>query len=234
MKIDIKRKLMEKTESVGIKRIIFTLVLLIFILYKFLFSSGFGMFEKKEKIIPNQGMASENIIESKDVSDTNPLKTKEKPSKITVYITGAVSNPGVFTLDSGKRLDDAIKMAGGVTNNADLNRINLAMNIEDSQHYIIPKIGENTSVESTAQGENSSVQQANIASNSTNSSAKININSADEKTLESIPGVGPSTSKKIVDYRNKEGKFNSIEDIKNVTGIGDKKFENMKEYIDVK
>lgn len=66
------------------------------------------------------------------------------------------------------------------------------------------------------------------------SDGKININTADEKSMESIPGVGPATAKKIVDYRTKQGKFASIEDIKNVSGIGDKKFESMKDFISVK
>ena len=75
---------------------------------------------------------------------------------------------------------------------------------------------------------------ANSSSASNSQDSKININSADESQLETISGVGPSTAKKIIDYREKEGKFSSIEDIKNVSGIGDKKFESMKDSIDVK
>lgn len=137
------------------------------------------------------------------------------------------------------RLDDALKKLGGTTKDADINRINLAMKLEDSQHYIIPYIGQedDPSQKDMQASNNSSDSAGNLANSSSASNSqdsKININSADESQLETISGVGPSTAKKIIDYREKEGKFSSIEDIKNVSGIGDKKFESMKDSIDVK
>lgn len=110
------------------------------------------------------------------------------------------------------------------------------MTLEDSQHYIIPYKGDEKEEEKFQN--QSQIAQNNEAQGIVNQSAsnqsqgsKININTASESELENIPGVGPATAKKIIDYRNKSGKFSSIEDIKNVSGIGDKKFENMKDSI---
>jgi len=112
------------------------------------------------------------------------------------------------------------------------------MNLEDSQHYIIPYKGQDVQTDQP-QGGGQSVNVSGQAGQGqsqgqANDQSKVNINTADEKSLEAIPGVGPATAKKIVDYRTKQGKFNATEDIKNVSGIGDKKFESMKDFISVK
>lgn len=159
-------------------------------------------------------------------------------NKILIHISGCVKNNTVVSLPEGSRINDAIEAAGGLTNDADLTNINLAYILEDGEKIYIPKKGEEVEEESytSAVTSKTSAEQtgkSNTKSSSTKTS-KININKATQTDLETIPGIGPSTALKIIDYREKNGKFNSIEDIKNVSGIGDAKYEKMKDYITVK
>ena len=151
---------------------------------------------------------------------------------IVVYICGAVKESKVVTLEENSRVCDAIDAVGGLTQEADLTNVNLAYILEDGEKIYIPKKGEempNDSVSSSSK--NSSYSSYSSSSLKTN---KININKASQTELETIPGVGPSTALKIINYREENGKFSKIEDIKNVSGIGDSKYEQMKEYISVK
>lgn len=236
-----------KISELDKKKLIITSLILLFLLYKIIFSGPIGILDRREKIDDPVTSASSYSADKEGKNeaikggkkDNIVSSNEEKNEIITVYITGAVANPGVISLDNNMRLDDALKKLGGTTKDADINRINLAMKLEDSQHYIIPYIGqEDDPSQKDMQASNNSSDSAGSLANSSSASnsqdSKININSADESQLETISGVGPSTAKKIIDYREKEGKFSSIEDIKNVSGIGDKKFESMKDSIDVK
>ncbi|MDK2562822.1 helix-hairpin-helix domain-containing protein [Romboutsia sedimentorum] len=187
----------------------------------------------------NVHVVSKSEEERKDTPQNQNLKTNEqqvKPKKkekestsnemITIFISGEVKEPGVVTIEGNKRLSDAIDKLGGFTSEANLNKINLAMKIEDEKHYIIPKIGED--VENTPKDidESKSVE-------SKSEDSKININTANIQELDELPGVGEATANKIISYRDEKGKFNNIEEIKNVNGIGDKKYEDIKEMINI-
>ena len=147
-------------------------------------------------------------------------KAPEESEEIMVHISGAVNNPGILRLDSSKRVVDALDLAGGARDDADLDRVNLAARLHDEEKIYIPKVGEVQENMTTLASSPSSSGPA----------SKININSADLSELTKIPGVGEKTAQKILDYRANNS-FSSIEDIKNVPGIGDKKFESMKDYI---
>ena len=149
---------------------------------------------------------------------TNEVSSKE----VTVYISGEVNSPGIVTVNSGERLANVVEKVGGVTSNADLNQVNMAIKVEDEEHYIIPKIGEVLEVQESIMAENNGTKE---------DSSKININKATIEELDSLPGVGEATANKIVNYRDENGEFKSIEEIKNVNGIGDKKFQDMKDLI---
>lgn len=164
--------------------------------------------------------------EIKNAEEEKNLKVTNKD--ITVYISGAVKNPGIVTLNSGERLAAAVDKVGGTTENADLNKVNLAIKIEDEMHYIIPEIGEE--INYTSENINDDIVSKDIANNS----FKININTATIEELDTLPGVGEATANKILNHRKENGNFKSIEEIKNVNGIGDKKFENIRELISVK
>ena len=123
-------------------------------------------------------------------------------------------------------------MAGGQTENADLSKINLAFVIEDGMQIYVPRVGENQekSYITEEAGEGVIIETAiNDASNN----SKVNMNTANIEKLMSLPGVGEATAQKIIDYRQQNGKFKSIEDLKNVSGIGENKYNNLKEKIDV-
>ncbi|MGL6107584.1 DUF655 domain-containing protein [Romboutsia sp.] len=166
---------------------------------------------------------AEQINKDNDVKEVNyDLKDNNLKKNITIFISGEVKNPGVVTIESDKRLSDAVNKLGGVTNEADLNRINLAIKIKDEQHYIVPKVGENIVANSET---NQIVNQVE--------NAKININLATVEELDKLPGVGEATANKIISYREEKGKFKSIEEIKNVNGIGDKKYKDLKDKIDL-
>lgn len=166
------------------------------------------------------------IIDNKEKSldeDTKELeieKATEESEEIMVHISGAVNSPGILRLDSSKRVVDALDLAGGARDDADLDRVNLAARLHDEEKIYIPKVGEVQENMTTLVSSPSSSGPA----------SKININSADLNELTKIPGVGEKTAQKILDYRANNS-FSSIEDIKNVPGIGDKKFESMKDYI---
>ena len=167
-----------------------------------------------------------NTLEDNQSSNEEIEELKKEDNidnkEITVYISGEVKKAGIVILKSGDRLATAVEKLGGTTNKADLNKVNLAMKVEDEQHYIIPKIGEEVSEESVE------VTNKEVSSQE---SSKININTATIEELDTLPGVGEATANKIVNHRSENGEFKTVEEIKNVNGIGDKKFENIKELM---
>lgn len=173
----------------------------------------------------NSENKKDNNSEIKNAEEEKNLKVTNK--EITVYISGAVKNPGIVTLNSVERLATAVDKVGGTTEKADLNKVNLAIKIEDEMHYIIPEIGEE--INYTSENIKDDIGSKDI----TNNSAKININTATIEELDTLPGVGEATANKILNHRKENGNFKSIEEIKNVNGIGDKKFENIRELISV-
>ncbi|CEN84613.1 helix-hairpin-helix domain-containing protein [Paraclostridium sordellii] len=177
----------------------------------------------------------EPVQKDEDLNMDNSEKINTVNKKITIFISGEVKSPGVVELYNEDRLMDGVKKCGGVTDEADMNRINLAMKISDEGHYIIPKIGEE--IENVKdKGKETVNQTQNLNDNKSEQNKennKININNASLIELDSLPGVGEVTAQKIIDYREENTKFKSIEEIKNVKGIGENKFNNLKDYISI-
>ena len=147
---------------------------------------------------------------------TARISEPEKPRKvIKVDVKGAVKSPRVIALEEGKRVDDAVKKAGGVIETADLRTVNLAAPLMDGQVIYIPEEGEMITSDLY-------IYQ---------SSGKININTADKETLQTLPRIGEVRARDIIQYRNQNGMFEHIEDIINVSGIGQQTFEDMKDLI---
>ena len=132
---------------------------------------------------------------------------------IYVHIDGAVKNPGLLKVAYGTRLYELIEEAGGETEDADLSRVNLSCILNDEQKIVIPK--------------KVVISEESISS----SNGLININTATKEELMQLNGVGEGTAKKIIHYREENGYFNTIEDLKNVSGIGDNKFNGLKDEI---
>ncbi|MBQ7410017.1 MAG: helix-hairpin-helix domain-containing protein [Clostridia bacterium] len=172
----------------------------------------------------------ENTIFTNETEVVENKVGNEEISKIKVYITGDVNNPGVKELEIGARIEDLINVAGGLTVNADISGVNLAYCLEDGMKVNIPNI--NNKVENEII---TTENESGIIENMENkNSVKINLNKATVAELCELPGVGESLAQRIIDYRKENGNFRNIEDLKNVSGFGDKKYESIKEYIVVK
>lgn len=205
--------------------------------------------KEEENVFWQEGsLKNEEIVENLEES----LEEKEIPKdelevinneKIYVYITGEVNNPGIVVLPIGSRISDAIDYAGGVTSNADIMKINLVYMLQDGMKVNIPsskELNDNPNFEYITMGsgdeknDNKDFKALETTNNKSESAFKIsnvNINTATQTELETLPGIGPSLALKIINYRKENGKFKSIEELKNVSGIGDNKYDEIKKYI---
>lgn len=149
----------------------------------------------------------------------------EENSTIQVYICGEVKKSGVYKLKKDARLVDLIQTAGGFTKDADVEGVNLAIKLKDEDYIKIPS--KNLSnLGDTVSNKN------NVVLNKSESK-KININTATKEELKTLPRIGEALAQRIIDYRDKNGGFKSIDDIKKVKGIGEKMFENIKDLISI-
>lgn len=190
-----------------------TAVVILILITAVVFFSGYG--DKDEIPVNIETIPEENGFETESVNKSPSEKEKPSQKKIYVDISGQVKNPGVYQVEEGTRLFEAIEDAGGLLSTAQVDQINQAEILTDGQKIIVPKEGEDISQLPTG------VTRDGL----------ININTADSKTLQEIPGVGPVTADKIVDYRSNNGRFNSPEELKNVSGIGEKTFEKIKDKV---
>ena len=225
-------------EYASIKKIIIIILIVLGILISIIY--GIIYYKKQEK-------------ESYEISESlnnNKIKQLEKPKKdnsknnIVVDIKGEVHNPSIYKVKKNTRIIDVINMAGGLTNNADTSVINLSKKVTDEMVIIIYSKQEVYNFLSTKKEEE---QKLNICkdgeikndaciikdSSTTNNTGKININTANIDTLKTLPGVGETKAKNIIKYREKNGNFTKIEDIKLVEGIGDSIYDQIKEIITI-
>lgn len=173
----------------------------------------------KNIFVEEEGKENNLDEESLKTSGNNVITSNK--NKILVEIKGEVKKPDVYEVDEGSIIRDLINIAGGLTEKANINKINRAEKLKNNQLIVIPN--------------NESVISDTITNNSSNDSKDgiININSASLSELQNINGIGEVKAQSIIDYREKSGGFKSIEDIKNVEGIGDKTFEKIKDKISI-
>lgn len=148
---------------------------------------------------------------------------EEKAPELVVHVAGAVAKSGVYRLPPGSRVADAIAAAGGPAAEADVDSLNLAQPLVDGQKVWVPKKGE-----APAPGAGGVSAPGGGAMPA---GGKVNINTAGLAELDTLPGIGPSLAQRIIDYRAAHGPFRSLEDLKNVSGIGEKRFDELKDYI---
>ena len=157
----------------------------------------------------------EDITEEIEYEEVSEEIIEEK-ERIFVYVAGEVKNPGVIQLEEGARVDEAVNKAGGITEMANLTNINLAKVVEDGEKIYISNQNEEIILEENQK-----------------SSVKININKASISELQSLNGLGPAMAQKIIEYRKSNGPFKSLDELKNVSGIGDNKFKELESQITI-
>ena len=212
-------------------------ILLIVIVAIVAIISYYFIFDRKEEWLNNQEQnleIKEEIKTNDQIENNSNEQQLEKNENIIVHVSGAVNKEGIVELKNNSRIIDAIDKAGGLKDEADITNINLAYIIEDGMKIHIPSKEEKEStiiVESNI--DSGTVEQSNEIKSNNNKKLKININTATKTDLENLPGIGESTALKIIEYRKEKGKFKLIEDIKQVNGIGENKFNKIKELITV-
>lgn len=212
----------------NIKKIILYSILLIIVIIVGIFLIYIEENNKNKGDIIEQINEENNNIETNNknnIEDSIENNTEnETENKIVIHIIGQVVNPGIVKIKEGARVIDVIEKAGGVLEEADLTKINLAYILEDGEKIYIPSVNDKEEEYiSSNNGENKSQEKL-----------MVNINTATQAQLEKLPGIGASIATRIINHRKENGKFQDVTEIKNVSGIGESKFNNIKNYICIK
>lgn len=157
---------------------------------------------------------------------SSSVKEKKVEQTVFVDVGGCVKKPGVYEVSASSRIFQVIEKAGGTTSDADTSGINQAESVTDGMKILVPEKNEDGS------GNAGGASEGTVSTGAADSSL-VNINTADAETLQTIPGIGPVTAQKIIDYRNANGYFKEIGDIRNVSGIGDKTYAKISSLITV-
>ncbi|MGI5949094.1 DUF655 domain-containing protein [Peptoniphilus sp.] len=198
------------------KNLVYILALILVVIIGYQYYNSHDQYENE--LLAYDTSDDKSFSQSENKSDIQIETKEDEIEELYVHISGAVKNPGLYKMKPNSRIADAIEEAGGSLDDANLDAINLAAKLSDEDKIYLPKIGEEVPSIATS------------TSTSSTNAEKINLNTADLNSLTNIPGVGEKTAQKILEYREKN-RFKNIEDIKNVDGIGDKKFESMKDFI---
>ena len=167
-------------------------------------------------------IAHEQTVAPESLSAGGDAQEEAAVPVIAIHVSGAVLNPGIYELPEGSRANDAIEAAGGASEDAVPDALNLARVLSDGEQIIVPTVEEQERLEEAA-----------VAGQTLDAGGKVNINTATVEQLDSLPGVGESTAQKIIADREENGPFGSPEDLKRVSGIGDKKYEDLADLITV-
>jgi len=149
----------------------------------------------------------------------------EKSRRLFVHVGGAVQRPGLYRLSDGARVDDAVQAAGGVLEDADLDALNLAARVKDGDKVLVP------SRSGTAEGSPGGPQNGSGGGGA--QGGLVNLNTATIADLETLPGIGPAIAQRIIDFRSSNGGFRKVEDLLEVSGIGPKTFEKLRDHVTV-
>lgn len=192
--------------------------------------AGFGYYKSSSDSLNSNQIRS--IVDTKQTDNINNQsevenKENEDNSSKMCQIDGCVNKPGVYSFKKDDRIKDIIDLAGGFTKDADTKSVNLAMKLKDEMKIFIPSKNEISKLQNH-NTENSQI----VTLKDNNSTNLVNINTADSNKLQTLPGIGPSKAKKIIEFREKN-QFKKIEELKNVDGIGEKTFESLKNLITI-
>ncbi|MDD5447551.1 MAG: helix-hairpin-helix domain-containing protein [Actinomycetota bacterium] len=185
----------------------FQLAIIVLICVLLVAGSAFGYLRSKPKAI--------TVAEK-------PTGKKESVRMLAVHVAGAVLNPGLYRVPSGSRVADVLTKAGGALPDARIDSVNLAERVKDGQKVMVPSA-------STA----APLQNGSLPAGGQESTGLVNINLAGAEELDKLPGIGPTLSQRIVECREKNGPFTSVDELKNVEGIGPKKFQSIKDLVTI-
>ena len=193
--------------------------------------AGFMMLQREQKQENNiQQLMEQTSYSSSSTTEKSKQRSEsdqgdKNEGMETVDVKGAVKKPGVYQLKSSSRVHDALLKAGGMTDEADLKSINQAQKLVDEAVVYVAKVGENVVDVTTNTSAGTATSQAKAG--------LVNLNTATEADFQTISGIGQKRAQDIIAYREANGKFKSVDDLKNVTGIGAKTLEKLKEYVTV-
>ena len=217
---------LENSKKIMLSIILISIILILFIIYMLNTNSN-------DEISLESLTVAGNDVESNTIENLT-IEEEVEGEKIAIHIIGEVKKEGIVYLEKGSRIVDAIKEAGGATKEADLSQINLAYELQDGQKIYIPNKNEKISEYITRSSGNNVIIEGNNSSVQTEGKEnKVNINTANLNELDSLPGIGPSLAKRIIEYREENGNFKSIEELQNVKGIGDAKYSDIKDNVTV-
>jgi len=177
--------------------------------------------------LTEQTSSSSSYMNEKSNKSNEIGQAETEDQLVTVDVKGAVKKPGVYQLQSNSRVHDALEKAGGLTDEADLKSVNQAQKLSDEAVVYVAKVGENA-VDVTTSAPASATSGTGQAK-----SALVNLNTATEADFQTISGIGQKRAQDIIAYREANGRFKSVDDLKNVSGIGAKTLEKLKEYVTV-
>ena len=213
------------------KNILFTVIFIILTIFIIIWTVNEEYEEPKEEI---------NKEEKKEIKNEIKEKKEKENTKVIIDIKGEIVNPGVYELTDKNNVNDAINMAGGLTKNSDTSNINLSKKLKDEMVIIVYSKKEIENMEKSNENtcepcNNACITSEDENSKLTNKESKsiINLNTATKEELLTLDGIGESKANAIIDYRNKNGPFKNVEEIKNVSGIGESAYEKLKDNIEV-
>lgn len=177
------------------------------------------------RFVPTETSTSQDFEAPAQAEEQAASERDSDVRQVGVDVEGAVASPGLYLVSADARVNDAVAAAGGMTSDADRQRVNLAQKVEDGMQVYVPSRGEAPAATGTT------TTGAGQASSSGASKGKVNLNTASAEELQTLSGIGPSLSQRIIDYRQANGPFKSVDDLRKVSGIGDTRFKSLKDLV---
>ncbi|MBC6356161.1 ComEA family DNA-binding protein [Lactobacillus helsingborgensis] len=193
--------------------------------------------EDKSAAFANKESLDNDVNDKEQVKAAAKKQVIDKPQNVTCDISGAVKNQGVYTLKKGARLNELITAAGGLKTNAQIKNVNRALILNDQDKIRIPYKGEKITKKAIVESYSSNNSEPNSAEVASDTSVaennKVNINTADAAQLQKLNGIGEKKAQQIISYRQKNGQFKAVDELKQVSGIGDKTFAGLKDQLEI-
>ncbi|EGP5052007.1 competence protein ComEA [Enterococcus faecium] len=204
-------------------------VVLIFCIVSGFLLSNLLFHREPEEIAAKEILSPFSSSEENQLPEGNTVEEDARPKVMYTDIKGSVKEPGIYSFSSEERVYDVLKRAGGLLEEADSDRINFSAKIEDQQVLYIPAVGEEP-----PELLNQSASPEGKQSTADTEPSKININTASPSELQQIPGIGSVKAQEIIRFREENGSFQKVEDLQEISGIGEKTVEKLKNFVTIK